>query len=164
MSNEAEGRRAELRTELGKEEVSYLRNARFNYYAFLTLLWLSIVSSGSAVVLGLLPESAIPKWLVGIIGGVPAILTLASKQVGFAHKANWHYRKVDALKALRRRLDYELPIHVTPDNIAAISRSLSRIEREMTAEWENIVAPESENQSTAQREETDGRNGPGPTD
>ena len=140
---EAEKRRSELIRELEADRSAYLSNARSNYFASLVLLWGAIITSGTATILGLLPDETIAKWVVGVVGGVPALLTLASKQLGFAGKANWHYRKVDALKSFLRRLMYEQPCPPTLDNIAAVSRDLSRLDKMMSLEWESIFASES---------------------
>ena len=61
---------------------------------------------------------------------------LVATTMKFQSKANWHYRKLEALNALRRRLVYEQPESLTADNIAAISNTLTTLTERMQQEWQ----------------------------
>lgn len=54
----------------------------------------------------------------------------------FQDRANWHYRKMEALKALRRRLLFEPPESPTADNIAAIANTLTTLNERMQEEYQ----------------------------
>ncbi len=58
----------------------------------------------------------------------------------FQEKSNWHYRRKNGLKSLRRRLLYELPESPTTDNVAAISESFRQFEDLMLKSWEEELA------------------------
>jgi len=58
----------------------------------------------------------------------------------FQEKSNWHYRRKDGLKSLRRRWRYELPESPTVDNVAAISKGLRQFEDLMQKSWEEELA------------------------
>ena len=113
----------------------------------------STVAGVAAALLGLVPSQTIEKWEVGIVAAISPALAAASRQLGFQQKANWHYRKVDRIKTLQRRLAYELPVSPNADNLAAISRAWSAIDTDMSKEWEDMeqeptTQPRRENTST----------------
>ena len=99
-------RRDEIDAGLIHDQTKYLLYARTNYFAQQVLVWGSLLASGAAALLGLLPSHIDKAW-VGLIAAVSAGLIGASRQLGFQQKANWHYRKADRLAALRRRLQFE---------------------------------------------------------
>ncbi|HJS84912.1 MAG TPA: hypothetical protein VJ779_05585 [Acetobacteraceae bacterium] len=127
-----------LRAQLEAERRRYLRSARTNYYWVQAMSWGSSAAGIAAAVLGLVPLDKVEKWQVGVLAAISTALVTASRQLGLQQKANWHYRKVDRLKGLQRRLLYELPISPTADNLAAISRAWSALDSEMTREWEDM--------------------------
>jgi len=140
MSDDREAlvtRKAALSADLDKEAKRYFAHARWNYSAAQVLSWGSLLASVAAALFGIIPTS-MPKWGVGVLAALSTTLIAASRQLGFQQKANWHYRKADQLKALKRRLDYELPPSPTPDNLATISSSWSAIDISMTKEWEDM--------------------------
>jgi hypothetical protein len=100
--------------------------------------WGSSVVGAAAAILGLIPIDKIEKWEVGILAAISTVLITISRQLGLQQKANWHYRKTDRLKALRRRLTYELPSSPRADNLAAISRAWSALDADMSKEWEDM--------------------------
>jgi hypothetical protein len=132
-----EARKSKLLGDIEADRKWYLRNSRWNYFAAQGMSWGSLAASSAAALLGLIPSS-VDKWVVGGLAALSTALIAASRQLGFQQKANWHYRKVDRLRALQRRLLYELPISPTADNIAAISSALSAIDIEMSKEWEDM--------------------------
>jgi hypothetical protein len=78
------------------------------------------------------------KWQLGLASALSVSFTTFSQQVGFQHRANWHYRKVHRIRTLRRRLEFELPTSPTADNIAAVSNARSAMGLEMSKEWEDM--------------------------
>jgi hypothetical protein len=131
-------RSSELNSQLEAESQHYTRIARTNYYLAQTLAWASSGFGLAAAVLGLIPWDRIAKWEVGLLAAISAALVTVSRQLGLQQKANWHYRKVDSLNSLRRRLQFELPVSPSADNIAAISRAWSALDSDMSKEWENM--------------------------
>jgi hypothetical protein len=128
---------ARLLEEFQADRGKYMRNARWNYFIGQGMSWLSLTASGLAALLGLIPSS-VDKWVIGGLAALATGLIAASRQLGLQQKANWHYRKVDRLRTLERRLEFELPTSPTADNIAAISAARSAIDTEMSKEWEDM--------------------------
>jgi hypothetical protein len=131
-------RAATLAKELANERQRYLRNARTDYYTVQVMSFGSTVAGVAATLLGLIPFENVEKWQVGPVAAISTALITASRQLGFQQKANWHYRKVDRLKTLERRLAYELPISPSADNLAAISRAWSAVDTDMSKEWADM--------------------------
>jgi hypothetical protein len=92
----------------------------------------------AAAVLGLILWDRVEKWEVGLLAAISAALVTVTRQLGLQQKANWHYRKVDGLNSLQRRLLFELPIAPSADNIASISRAWSALDSGMSKEWEDM--------------------------
>jgi hypothetical protein len=93
-----------------------------------------LLLSGSAAVLGLGHWSAVEKWHISALSAASAGLAFAARSAKFKDWVQWHYRRSDGLIALRNRLDFELPVNPSADNIAAVSRDLSKLVDEMTAQ------------------------------
>jgi hypothetical protein len=124
--------------ELENERKKYWKNARLNYAAVQVISLASSAAGIAAALLGLIPILPIQKWEVGLVAAISPALVAASRQLGFQQKANWHYRKVDRITTLQRRLAYELPVSPSPDNLAAISRAWSTLDTDMSKEWEDM--------------------------
>jgi hypothetical protein len=133
-------RQSILLEEIVTDEKRYLRFARSNYFSAQGLLCASLVAGSLAALLGIVPalSEGIEKWQLGVVSALSVGFTAFSRQLRFQQKANWHYRKVDGLRALRRRLQFELPASPTADNIAAVSNSLSAMDIQMSKEWEDM--------------------------
>ena len=146
MPDSIEQRKASLLEELTSDERRYLRLARGNYWCGQVLLWLSLAAAGLAALLAWVPalSAQTEKWELGLISALSGGFTILSRHVGFQRKANWHYRKVDGLGALRRRLQFELPLSPSPDNVAAISKALSELDSTMSKEWADMRSEPSE--------------------
>jgi hypothetical protein len=138
MPNALEERATKMSDKLESERKSYLSSARLNYVAVQVMSFASSAAGIAAALLGLIPSETIQKWEVGIVAAISPTLIAASRQLGFQLKANWHYRKVDSIKTLQRRLAYELPAQPNADNLAAISRAWSALDTDMSKEWEDI--------------------------
>jgi hypothetical protein len=143
-------RKNALLAEIMADESRYLRLAKSNYYSAQGLLWASLIAGGLAALLGLVPSfsAGVEKWQLGLVSALSVAFTTFSRQVGFQQTANWHYRKVDRLRALQRRLKFELPASPTADNIAAVSSSLSATDLQMSKEWEDMKSEPSARKPT----------------
>jgi hypothetical protein len=144
MSDTMEQRKTSLLKELTSYERRDLNLARCNYWSAQIALWLSLAAAGLAALLGLIPalSAHFEKWQLGVASALSVAFTTLSRQVGFQRKANWHYRKVGHLGALRRRLQFEQPLSPSPENIAAVSKALSELDSAMAKEWADIMQSE----------------------
>lgn len=127
---------ASLDAALGRALTKYILYARTNYTLQQSLTWGSLLASGAAAVLGL--TAAISQKQLGALAAASAALVGASHQLGFQQKANWHYRKADAITALRRRMAYEIPLPPSANDIAALSREWSTLDLNMSQQWEDM--------------------------
>ncbi len=125
---------AELEAAIGRTQ----HNARTNYMVSQVALITSAAASASAAILGIIDIAVIKKWEIGVLAALSTVLISASRQLGLQQKANWHYRKLDQITALRRRLQYQLPPSPSSDNVAAIAKAWSEIEFDMQKEWEDM--------------------------
>lgn len=139
-SDEETSKRAQrLVQELRDDAKRYLSLARANYYLALCLSVTVVVASAAAGVGG------ITKWVAdpAILGAIALTAALASGLLLTLKpqaRADWHYRKVDRLNTLRRKIDFELGLPLPPGGIAAISAARSRLDEEMSFEWERTIA------------------------
>ena len=138
MPDALEERATTMSGKLESERTWYLRSARLNYAAVQVMSFASSAAGIAAALLGLIPSETIQKWEVGIVAAISPALIAASRQLGFQQKASWHYRKVDSIKTLQRRLAYELPSRPNADNLPAISRAWSALDTDMSKEWEDM--------------------------
>ena len=107
------------------EQHRYQKHAKHNYLAAQTVSWISLILGDSAAILGLVPMEGIEKPLVGSLAAISTAMLTVSQKAGFQQKANWHYRKVDQMKALRAHLTFELPLQPKLEDIASVSSALS---------------------------------------
>ena len=129
MPDEAEALATRATTMANKLEIdrkSYLCNARWNYSGAQLITIAAAAAGAAAALLGLIPSGTIQKWEVGVVAAISPALIVVGKQLGFQQKANWHYRKVDRIRTLQRRLAYELPVLPSADNLKKRSPSRSR--------------------------------------
>lgn len=141
MANDAEAlasRATTMADKLENERKSYLTSARLDYGGAQVISFLSSMAGAAAALLGLIPSQTVQKWEVGVVAAISPALIAVGRQLGFQQKANWHYRKVDRIKTLQRRLAYELPTSPSADNLAAISRAWSALDTDMSKEWEDM--------------------------
>jgi hypothetical protein len=126
-----------LNDELDKAIRHYRRLARLNYHFMLFLVWVAILASAAIAIGGILFDASAK--LLGVIALVPTIATLINSVYQPQARSNWHYKKRDRLNALRRRLQFELPMEPSADNIAAISNEWTKLDSEMDQLWEKNV-------------------------
>ena len=131
-----ECRKSDLLTLIVAEQHRYQGHAKYNYIAAQTLSWMSLLLGAIAAVLGLM--NWVTNFNVGLLAAASTAALTISQKAGFQQKANWHYRKVDQMKALRAHLTFELPLKPTIDDIAAVSRALSDMNIRMSKQWEDM--------------------------
>ena len=123
-----------LRSELEKAIAHYNSRARAAYWCAHILMIITLGSSALATLCGVFLD--VSGKTTGAIAAIPGIAALIAVTMKPAGRANWHYRKKDALNELRRRLLYELPQFPTANNVAAISKSWTELTKKMNEEWE----------------------------
>jgi hypothetical protein len=137
-SDEVKKRIAELTEELDSGiKYDHLRDIANHWTAFWLML-LALAASAVAALGGI--SGHLTAQQTGFFAAVPGVIVLFGSTLKFQEKSNWHYRRKNGLKSLRRRLLYELPETPTPDNVAAISESFRQFEDLMLRSWEEELA------------------------
>lgn len=77
---------------------------------------------------------------VGGFAAVTPVIAFIATNVKFDGKSSWHYRKRDALNALRSRLDFQQPEDVTADNIASLAADRDKLDAKMQKEFDEHLA------------------------
>lgn len=142
MSEEIGGRVKRLRAELEAERDHYLWLGRRGYVASIGLMIVTVGSSALAGILGL--GFGVDTRIVAAIALIPGIAVAIANQSKLQGKVDWHYRKYDAIKALLRRVNYDLPPEPSAAQVAEIANAFSKVEAEMTAAWEKALSLEIE--------------------
>lgn len=142
MTEDIGGRVKRLRAELEAERDHYLWLGRRGYVASIGLMILTVGSSALAGILGL--GFGVDTRIVAGIALIPGIAVAIANQSKLQGKVDWHYRKYDAIKALLRRVNYDLPPEPSAAQVAEIANAFSKVEAEMTAAWEKTLALEIE--------------------
>jgi hypothetical protein len=137
MDDEIKQRRAELLKQLTSEAKRSRKLAQLNYVAVLWMAWISVGASIAAGLLGLLGMLQ-AKW-VGVIAFLPAALAIAANTLKLQAKANWHYQQEIQLNGLSRRLQFEMPVNPSADNIAAICAAWRNLSESMEDIWQKTL-------------------------
>jgi len=90
---------AALLAEIEDDRERYLRLARRNYAGVQVFFWVGALLSAIAAAWGLFELYGGAK-VAGGLAGLSTLVALTGRQAGLQQKANWHYRKVDQLKAM----------------------------------------------------------------
>jgi hypothetical protein len=131
-------------TELAKALEIDLRNlirksdmrAMQTHWCSIVLMTVALVCSFLAGIAGL--AQMLPKQLIGAIALIPGTASVAASSFSLQARANWHYRKSDALTVLVNRLSFPAH-HLTQAEIAAISKERSELIARMQLEWQKSV-------------------------
>lgn len=137
MDAELAGRRERMGRDLDRAIAQVSAAGRRNYFAAFTLATVGVLASVAA---GILAFVEADRFVVGIVALVPAMTALVTSRLKLQERANWHYRRRDALLALFNMLHFELPDPPTADAVAEISRRWSAINTELSGEWERRLA------------------------
>ncbi|WP_233874523.1 SLATT domain-containing protein [Paraburkholderia adhaesiva] len=113
---------------------------RSNRYAWRFALWLAlwkwatIVSSGISVTLGIVasvkPFPLNPA-VFSAIAAVTAGLAALQQKFSWREQSDAYYARADRLDKLLDQLDYELPVEITLEQVALISRRYDEVRREI---------------------------------
>lgn len=137
-SDEVRERISDLTDELNSGiKYDHLRDIANHWTAFWLML-LALAASAAAALGGI--SGHLTAQQTGFFAAVPGVIVLFGSTLKFQEKSNWHYRRKNGLKSLRRRLLYELPESPTADDVAAISEGLRQFEDLMLKSWEEELA------------------------
>src|SRR5580698_5254296 len=109
-----------------------------NHWTAFVLMLLALAASAIAALGGV--SGYLSAKQAGLFAAVPGAIALVASTMKFQEKSNWHYRRKNGFKSLRRRLLYELPESPTADNVAAISQGFREFEDLMRKSWEEELA------------------------
>ena len=124
MTDETAGsRRWHLRERLIGERKRHQTYGVMLSIAVHTFFWGSLLCSGVAAALGILPLPDIKKWHVGLLSAAAVGLLFALRQARLQARANWRHQQVSDLSDLIDRLDFEVPTNPAEADIAAISEA-----------------------------------------
>jgi hypothetical protein len=138
VTTDVQSRIESLNAEFTNTVRHYQRLARLNYRFALVLMICTLGASGVAGIGGIF--FGLKAEATGGIALLPGILALVATVLKPQGRANWHYRKKDALNALRRSLLYELPESPTAADVAKIASAWAALDTKMNDEWEKNFA------------------------
>lgn len=134
----------EVSTQIGKLESELVRHsrgtqakARLNHRVALGLMLLALACSVAAGVLGVFFEKS--SKLVGGLAILPPLIAFVGTNMKFEGKSSWHYRKTNALEALRLRLLYQLPDPPKSADVGSIAKEYSELNERMQREWDDTL-------------------------
>jgi hypothetical protein len=129
--SDVETRRRRLIEELEAEARRHDRTAHTNEFLVSAFFYISLFFGGLAVVCGLIKSISIPTELISLFAAIGTGATFLAKEAKYRARADWHYSVRDTAKQLIARLNYEMPIPVTRDDVAAISEEWRRRRAEL---------------------------------
>lgn len=130
---EVVSRREMLAADLSKMISHYQSLGKSNYF---TAYCISLISVGASLIAGIGGLSLKSPLLFAFVAFIPAAVAIIAASFKLQDRANWHYRKKDALNGLRNSLLFELPDPPTCESIAIISRQLTDLNVTMSRDWE----------------------------
>jgi hypothetical protein len=101
----------------------YLKLGRINYHCALAVRWLASAAGLLAGALGLTNKASAAT--VGAIAGAAGLLLAFGRDLKFQQKANWHYRRAEGALRFGNRLEFELALPPSVDDIANLSKSIT---------------------------------------
>ena len=116
----------------------YSSLGRLNYYCALAIRWLASAAGLLAGALGLTNKASAAT--VGAIAGAAGLLLAFGRDLKFQQKANWHYRRAEGALRFGNRLEFELALPPSVDDIANLSREYNQFSEDMTELWERGLA------------------------
>jgi hypothetical protein len=120
-TGQIEERIKKLRALLSREIEENNRQARLHDFATNALFYASMLFGALAVGAGLVKSISIPTELISLFAALGTGFTFSSREAKFRAKADWFYSVRDTASQLALRLDHEMPIPITRENVAAIS-------------------------------------------
>jgi hypothetical protein len=108
-----------------------------HYFATVAL---GMAAAGSSILAGILAFLKADSTLVGIFALIPAMATILISSLKLQEKANWYYKKKDALLGLYNALHFELPHPPTVEAITELSRKWTELNSTMQGDWDGKLA------------------------
>jgi len=137
-SDEIKARRAELVTTLSSDCEFEKKRAVIDYWIAIISMIVALASSFVAGLGGL--SGRLGAGTTGAIALIPGAMALLAATLKFEGKSNWHYRKFYALRALDDRLKFEMPVDVTAETIAVLSKERRDLIASLNKEWETSLS------------------------
>ncbi len=136
--SEISDKRDALLKELREKTARELKNAKWAHWLNIVAMFLTLVTTGVAVVYGLLPghSSQITAGLALIPGGIALMATSLKLEA----RCNWHYKKAYSLDILVRALALERPLEPTQEELTKVSQALGKLEIDSEQVWEATVS------------------------
>jgi hypothetical protein len=138
MDQELSDRRANLRRELDMVAKANQERAMQTHWSAIVLMIVAVAGSFVAGIAGL--TSFLPAPWLGAIALIPGTASLAALRFKLQARSNWHYRKYDAVTALKSRLEYRLPLDFTDEDIGSIAAARDELIERMQLEWEKTMS------------------------
>ena|ERR1700722_6359175 len=135
---EVDKRRKALWMELDGEAKSNDAKARCQEILLNLSFYISMVFGGLAVAAGLIKSYPVAPELISLFAAIATGATFYSREAKLRARADWFYAVRDTAQELINRLDYEMPIPITRDNVAAISREWRDRRRQLGEEMRTI--------------------------
>jgi hypothetical protein len=104
----------------------------------LGLMYIAIGASAAAAICGFI--ESVDRRLIGAIALIPGFIGLVATTVKFDERSQWHYEKRDALDALARRFEFEMPQPPTADQVALISNELTKLNKDFNKVWYSNIS------------------------
>ena len=133
-SAEVQKRKDLLESKLEGAISHYTLCSKVDYWITVILMLTALLASAGAGIGGITEKLTAQH--TGALALIPGIIALDATTMKFQDKAHWHYRKRDALEALKSRLLFQLPEATSADSIAAIAADYDELNRTMSKEWE----------------------------
>ena len=133
QAHEVEARRSALIRELEGEALKHEQGASCNELLVSASFYASLLFGGLAVAAGLVKSMRIPSELISLFAALATGATFLSREAKYRAIADWHYAVRDTARQLIARLNYEMPIPVTRENVAGISSEWRRVRGELGA-------------------------------
>ena len=119
--DEVQRRRNELLAKLNDNSRAADSQATWLEFFLTTSFYGNLLFGGLAVVLGLVKQWNVPSEYISLSAAVSTSLAILPRQGKYWAKADWHYAVRDTANGLANRLEFEMPIPVLRENVAAIS-------------------------------------------
>jgi hypothetical protein len=133
-SDEIRARREELIATLATDCEYEKTRAVVDYWIAIISMIVALAASFVAGLGGL--SGRLGAGTTGMIALIPGAMALVAATLKFEGKSNWHYRKLYALRALADRIKFEMPVEITADQIAQLSKERRDIIVALNKDWE----------------------------
>ena len=133
-------RKKELEAAISKSCNKHRSSATWVRRLSFSLMTTALLCSLCAAIVGFAGKgSNASKWAGGLALFPPALAFIAVN-LRLDARTFWHRRKGEALDALMKRLQFELPDSPSADQIAEVSKALTQLNASMEKEYEKFCA------------------------